>query len=85
MKSPDPPPTSAHLTPAQAPLLLSLFSLLPSALTHPLSTNLLFILADLLSANALVRIASTGTAVSSKTFISPRKLLQWEPYAVGAA
>ncbi|OAA55312.1 GPI transamidase component [Niveomyces insectorum RCEF 264] len=54
----------------QAPLLLPLFSLLPSA---PIFTYLLYIAVDLLSADALYRIAESGEAGASARFTSPRR------------
>lgn len=68
----------------QAPLLLPLFSLLPDIYAFPLATNLIYIAVDLLSANALMRIAETGENVSSRLFTSPRKDLRWGGLAVAA-
>ncbi|KAH8779420.1 GPI transamidase-like protein component PIG-U [Hyaloscypha finlandica] len=69
----------------QAPLLLPLFSLLPSSATYPAFTYLLYIILDLLSANALMCIAESGEAVSSKLFTSPRKDKRWSNFAIAAA
>ena len=69
----------------QAPLLLPLFSLLPSSATHPAFTYLLYILVDLLSANALMKIAESGEAGSSKLYASPRKDKKWSGLAIAAA
>lgn len=69
----------------QAPLLLPLFSLLPSSAIHPAFTYLLYILVDLLSAIALMNIAESGEAVSSKLFTSPRKDKRWSSFAIAAA
>jgi phosphatidylinositol glycan class U len=69
----------------QAPFLLTLFSLLPSATTYPIVTNLLYIAVDLLSANALMNIADSGEAGSSRLFTSPRKDKRWSSYAIAAA
>ncbi|KAH8594591.1 GPI transamidase-like protein component PIG-U [Bisporella sp. PMI_857] len=69
----------------QAPLLLTLFSLLPSSSNYPFFTHLLYILVDLLSANALMQIADSGEAGSSKLYTSPRKDKRWSSYAVAAA
>ncbi|KAK8074724.1 GPI transamidase component-like protein [Apiospora hydei] len=44
----------------QAPLLLPLFSLLPDPSTYPIFTYILYTLVDLLSANALYKIAESG-------------------------
>ncbi|KAK0734798.1 GPI transamidase subunit PIG-U [Lasiosphaeria miniovina] len=57
----------------QAPLLLPLFSLLPSFAAFPLATYMLYIGADLLSARALLRIAGSGEAGESALFASPRR------------
>ncbi|RKF62609.1 Phosphatidylinositol glycan anchor biosynthesis class U protein [Erysiphe neolycopersici] len=69
----------------QAPLLLPLLSLLPDYLKYPAFTNLLYILMDLMSANALMKIADSGEAVSSKLFTSPRKNGGWSSLAIAAA
>lgn len=69
----------------QAPLLLPLFSLFPDPAKYPLATGLLFILLDLLSANALTQIAETGVAVSARLFSSPRKEFRYSSTAIAAA
>jgi phosphatidylinositol glycan class U len=69
----------------QAPLLLTLFSLLPDSSMYPIFTYLLYIAVDLLSANALIKIAESGEAGSSKLFTSPRKDKKWSIFAVAAA
>ncbi|KAG9229924.1 GPI transamidase-like protein component PIG-U [Amylocarpus encephaloides] len=69
----------------QAPILLPLFSLLPSSATYPSFTYLLYILVDILSANALMKIADSGEAGSSKHYTSPRKDKKWTSYAIAAA
>lgn len=69
----------------QAPLLLPLLSLLPDYLKYPAFTNLLYILMDLMSANALMKIADSGEAVSSKLYTSPRKKGGWSSLAIAAA
>lgn len=69
----------------QAPLLLTLFSLLPDSSMYPIFTYLLYIAVDLLSANALMKIAESGEAGSSKLFTSPRKDKKWSSFAVAAA
>jgi phosphatidylinositol glycan class U len=68
----------------QAPLLLTLFSLLPDSSMYPIFTYLLYIAVDLLSANALMKIAESGEAGSSKLFTSPRKDKKWSSFAVAA-
>ena len=57
----------------QAPLLLPLFSLLPDSRAWPIFTSLLYIAVDLLSADALMRIADSGEAGQSKLYSSPRR------------
>jgi GPI-anchor transamidase subunit U len=69
----------------QAPLLLNLFSLLPNSSTYPIFTYLLYILVDLASANALMAIADSGEAGSSKLYTSPRKEKRWSSYSIAAA
>lgn len=69
----------------QAPLLLTLFSLLPDSSTYPIFTYLLYIAVDLLSANALMKIAESGESGSSKLFTSPRKHTRWSSISVAAA
>jgi len=68
----------------QAPFLLTLFSLLPSSAAYPIFTYLLYIMVDILSANALMQIADSGEAVSSRLFTSPRKDKRWDSYAIAA-
>ncbi|ERS96460.1 phosphatidylinositol glycan, class U [Sporothrix schenckii 1099-18] len=67
----------------QAPLLLPLFSLLPPA-SLPVFTYLLYIAVDLLSADALVRIADSGEAGASALFTSPRREKRWSGFVVAA-
>ncbi|KAI0999303.1 hypothetical protein K3495_g8894 [Podosphaera aphanis] len=69
----------------QAPLLLPLLSLLPDSSAHSIITYLLYILADLLSANALMIIADSGEAVSTRLYTSPRKDKRWSSLAIAAA
>jgi phosphatidylinositol glycan class U len=69
----------------QAPLLLPLFSLLPNVKAWPIFTSLLYILVDLLSAEALCRIAESGEAGQSKLFTSPRRAKRASGLAVAAA
>ena len=68
----------------QAPLLLSLFSLFPSA-TFSLFTSILYIFLDLLGANALMQIAASGESGSPRLYTSPRKGMIWDSIAIGAA
>ena len=68
----------------QAPLLLPLFSLLPDSSTYPIFTHLLYIAVDILSADALMKIADTGEAGLSKFFTSPRRQKRWSSLEIGA-
>ncbi|KAK4241838.1 phosphatidylinositol glycan anchor biosynthesis class U protein [Achaetomium macrosporum] len=68
----------------QAPLFLPLFSLLPSFSSFPIFTYLLYIAVDLLSANALWRIADSGEAGSSALFSSPRREKRWSGFVIAA-
>ena len=76
-------PTSANHS-SQAPLLLPLFALIPPSLFSPL-TALLYIILDLLCANALIHITESGESGSSRLFTSPRKDMKWDGIAVAAA
>ncbi len=69
----------------QAPLLLPLFSMLPSTAALPIFTYLLYIAVDLLSADALIKIADSGEAGSSALFKSPRREKRWSGLSVAAA
>ncbi|RKF74371.1 Phosphatidylinositol glycan anchor biosynthesis class U protein [Golovinomyces cichoracearum] len=69
----------------QAPLLLPLLTLLPDYSKYPTFTHLLYILTDLLSANALILIAASGEATSSKLYTSPRKAKAWSSLVIAAA
>jgi phosphatidylinositol glycan class U len=68
----------------QAPLLLPVFSLLPSFASLPIFTYLLYIAVDLLSASALWRIADSGEAGASALFTSPRREKRWSSYILAA-
>ncbi|KAL7620214.1 hypothetical protein AAE478_009207 [Parahypoxylon ruwenzoriense] len=68
----------------QAPLLLPLFSLLPNPSAYPIFTFLLYIVVDLLNADALYKIAESGEAASSRLFTSNRKDRRWSGYVVAA-
>lgn len=68
----------------QAPLLLPFFSLLPDYSTWPIFTNIIYVLVDLLSAVALMRIAESGESVSSKLYTSPRKDRRWSSTQIAA-
>ncbi|KAI1077668.1 PIG-U-domain-containing protein [Whalleya microplaca] len=68
----------------QAPLLLPLFSLLPDPSNYPIFTYILYIIVDLLSAEALYKIAESGEASASRLFTSRRKDRRWSGYVVAA-
>ncbi|AEO53095.1 hypothetical protein MYCTH_2293970 [Thermothelomyces thermophilus ATCC 42464] len=68
----------------QAPLLLPLFSLLPSYANFPIFTYLLYTAVDLLSARALWTIADSGEAGSSALFTSPRRAKRWSGFVIAA-
>ncbi|KAI2622474.1 PIG-U-domain-containing protein [Hypoxylon sp. NC1633] len=68
----------------QAPLLLPLFSLLPDPSAYPIFAYLLYIVVDLLSADALYKIAESGEASTSRLFTSARKERRWSGYVVAA-
>ncbi|KAF4451207.1 phosphatidylinositol glycan, class U [Fusarium austroafricanum] len=68
----------------QAPLLLPLFSLLPDVKSWPIFTHLLYIAVDLLSADALYKIADSGVASNSRMFTSPRRANKFTGTAVAA-
>ncbi|KYK56737.1 cell division control protein CDC91 [Drechmeria coniospora] len=57
----------------QAPLLLPVFSLLPDVKIWPIFTSIVYILVDILAADALARIADSGEAGQSRLFSSPRR------------
>ncbi|SPO02421.1 related to cell division control protein CDC91 [Cephalotrichum gorgonifer] len=69
----------------QAPLLLPLFSLLPDFSSIPIFTHLLYVSADIISADALATIANSGEAGASRLFESPRKDKKWSGLMVAAA
>ncbi|KAL5118354.1 hypothetical protein ACEQ8H_003703 [Pleosporales sp. CAS-2024a] len=68
----------------QAPLLLPLFSLLPSPAAHPIATHVLYTVVDLLGAYALGRIATSGQNVATRLFTSSRKSATWSRLAITA-
>ncbi|KAI1477092.1 hypothetical protein K445DRAFT_314349 [Daldinia sp. EC12] len=68
----------------QAPLLLPLFSLLPDPSAYPIFAYILYIIVDLLSADALYKIAESGEASASRLFTSARKERRWSGYIVAA-
>jgi phosphatidylinositol glycan class U len=69
----------------QAPLLLPLFSLFPDPVRYPIATGLLYILLDLLNANALMTIAETSFSQSTRLFTSPRKDFSYSSLSIAAA
>jgi GPI-anchor transamidase subunit U len=70
----------------QAPLLLPLFSLLPSPSTWfgRFLSILLYTGLDILTADCLYQIAESGAAAGSRLFSSPRKDRSWKPVSVSA-
>ena len=68
----------------QAPLLLPLFTIV-NPLRNELLTALLYIILDLLGANALMGIAETGETSSSRLYTSPRKDLKYSSISIAAA
>lgn len=69
----------------QAPLFLPLFSLLPDVRTWPIFTSLLYIVVDLLGADALAAIAESGEAGQSRLYSSPRRARRASGLLVAAA
>ena len=69
----------------QAPLLLPLFSLLPDVHSWPIFTAVLYTIVDILSADALSKIAESGEAGQSKLFSSPRRAKRASAWIVAAA
>ncbi|KAK5109094.1 hypothetical protein LTR62_007551 [Meristemomyces frigidus] len=70
----------------QAPLFLSLFSLMPdpSFWIGRLVSILLYTGLDVLSADCLYSIAESGAAHTTRSFQSPRKARTWKPLSVAA-
>ncbi|KAF4819319.1 Phosphatidylinositol glycan anchor biosynthesis class U protein [Colletotrichum siamense] len=68
----------------QAPLFLPLFSLLPDPKSFPIFTCILYILFDILSADALSKIADSGEAGTSRLFTSPRRGKRWSGLVVAS-
>ncbi|KAF4878371.1 Phosphatidylinositol glycan anchor biosynthesis class U protein [Colletotrichum siamense] len=68
----------------QAPLFLPLFSLLPDPKSFPIFTYILYILFDILSADALSKIADSGEAGTSRLFTSPRRGKRWSGLVVAS-
>ncbi|KAH0437960.1 GPI transamidase subunit PIG-U [Colletotrichum camelliae] len=68
----------------QAPLFLPLFSLLPDPKAFPIFTYILYILFDILSADALSKIADSGEAGTSRLFTSPRRGKRWSGLVVAS-
>jgi hypothetical protein len=71
---------------SQAPLFLPLFSLLPSPATFfgRLISIILYTALDILSADCLYEIATSGVAVASSVYTSPRQGESWKPVSVAA-
>nr|KMM68538.1 cell division cycle protein 91 [Coccidioides posadasii RMSCC 3488] len=68
----------------QAPILLPIFSLLPEPRDYQLMTGLVYIVLDLLNANALGRIANSDEAVAPRLYTSPRRHIRWDGTAIAA-
>ncbi|KAJ0339618.1 gpi transamidase component pig-u [Colletotrichum chrysophilum] len=68
----------------QAPLFLPVFSLLPDPKSFPIFTYILYILFDILSADALSKIADSGEAGTSRLFTSPRRGKRWSGLVVAS-
>ncbi|KXL43411.1 hypothetical protein M433DRAFT_92039 [Acidomyces richmondensis BFW] len=70
----------------QAPLLLPLFSLLPSPSTWvgTVASILLYTGLDIICANCLYQIAESGAAYKSRLFTTPRIGRTWRPLTVAA-
>ncbi|CAK4032806.1 Phosphatidylinositol glycan anchor biosynthesis class U [Lecanosticta acicola] len=71
----------------QAPLLLPLFSFLPSPTTvlGKIAGILLYTGVDLASADCIFDIASSSVAVASSLYVSPRAARAWKPASPAAA
>ncbi|QKX54461.1 uncharacterized protein TRUGW13939_01547 [Talaromyces rugulosus] len=68
----------------QAPLLLPILSLLPSANSYPLVTNIFYAAIDLLNANALVHIADSSESITGRFHSTLRKTIRWDGVAIAA-
>ena len=68
----------------QAPLLLSIFTLLPNPRHYPLATGLLYTAIDLLNAKALMTISDSGESVTGRFHSSLRKHIRWDGPAIAA-
>ncbi|KAJ5824177.1 hypothetical protein N7447_006517 [Penicillium robsamsonii] len=68
----------------QAPLLLPMFALLPDATNSLLPTSIFYFLVDLLNANALVTISTSGQSVKSRLHSAVRKHVRWDGVSVAA-
>lgn len=68
----------------QAPLLLPLFAAIPPRF-FSITTIFIYVLLDLLAADALMTIAESGESRSTRLFKSPRKDILLDGASVGAA
>lgn len=68
----------------QAPLLLSIFSLLPNPRNYPLATGLLYTAIDLQNAKALMTISDSGESVTGRFHNSLRKHIRWDGASIAA-
>lgn len=73
------------LTHQQSPILLALDSVLPTYNVFPQATQIVYILADLLSAEAIIRLVQSGESTSTRLFTSTRKSSKASDTAVAAA
>ena len=69
----------------QSPILLALFSVLPEYSVFPIVIQLIYIVADLLGAHALMRIAQSEESTSSRLYTSARKESKASDLTVAAA
>jgi phosphatidylinositol glycan class U len=68
----------------QAPLLLPIFSLVPSGYGHTFATIILYALADMVNANSLIKIADSRESVSGRLHSTLRRHLRWDGVSIAA-
>lgn len=76
--------TNDLISSPQAPILLPILSLLPEGRKYELLTSLVYILLDLINANALSRISNSGESVVSRLYASPRRDIRWDGTTIAA-
>ncbi|KAI9783580.1 MAG: hypothetical protein M1816_001331 [Peltula sp. TS41687] len=69
----------------QPPLLLPITAPFLNASNLPLITDILYIIMDLITANALMRIAHVADSTSTELFPSERRNIRWSSVSLGAA